>query len=121
MKRHGSWPILHIITVEIYSLLYGDTWSVMEGIMLNITTIFISFICTTDWKKLATTSSTYIKKKEEVATIDSAETSMEEEDHLETNQPTGGEELDIMKLIPAEILDGIFSPDECSNYSPSTQ
>ena len=121
MTRHGFWPILHIFIVETYSLLYGETWSVMEGIMLNIASISISFICTTDWKKLATTASTYIKKKEEKVTIDSAGTSMEEEDHLETNQPTGGEELDIMKLIPAEILDGIFSPDECSNYSPSTQ
>ena len=116
MTRHVYWPFLHMFTTSVYSVLYEENGSLLEGIMLNIISVSTSFVITTNWKTVIQTVSTYCQQeKAETVPIEPASTSM---DHEEINQPS--EEPDIMAMIPDEILDGIFAPHECRTASTST-
>ena len=116
MTRLVYWPFLHMFTTSVYSVLYEENWSLLEGIMLNIISVSTSFIITTNWETVIQTVSTYCQQDEaETVPIEPASTSM---DHEEINQPS--EEPDIMAMIPDEILDGIFAPHECRTASTSS-
>ena len=138
MKRIPHWPYVHIIALEVYAYFFGyKDWTIYEGGIISTTSLVLSFLPTIEWNRCYRNKPVTIKMNDQLLEI-----SCRNELNLKRNQASISDlkEISTMKgstnktytqgdnrpceeqggispwYISKEVLDGIFSPEDCNFF-----
>ena len=137
MKRIPHWPYIHIIELEVYAYFFGyKNWTIYEGGILSTGSLVLTFLTTLEWNRCYRNKPVTIKKNGPLLEIicrnelnlkrnQASISDLKEITTMEENTNKTSTQGDIRPCeeqggispwyISKEVLDGIFSPEDCKS------